>query len=295
MQRRILAVLVSAAAFLAPAGSAAASSGEHGHGGTRTTAPAPISHSATRSRPATSRVVATIAPVGYVGRVLAGLDTRHHPTQLVNLACSGETAASMVAGGHCDIYPTGSQLDEAVAYLEAHPGRTSVITVDIGANDVQRCLAGGSIDVACIQAGMAAVHDNLRRHLRPAPRRGAAGEDRRAQLLRPVPRRLAPRPDRPGPRHELARPRRPAQHRDQAGRQARPGRARGRRQGVPLAHVAHGDRPDLRLGAEERPARLHLDVDVRRSATSTPTTAGMPSSRPRSWPASTATTARPRP
>ncbi len=161
MQRRILAVLVSAAAFLAPAGSAAASPGEHGHGGEH--------HRTTTYLALGDSLAAGYQPGrgddrtgGYVGRVLAGLDTSHRPTELVNLACSGETAASMVAGGHCDIYPMGSQLDEAVAYLEAHPGRTSVITVDIGANDVQRCLAGASIDTVCIASGMAAVHTNLR-------------------------------------------------------------------------------------------------------------------------------------
>jgi lysophospholipase L1-like esterase len=160
MQRRILAVLVSAAAFLAPTGSAAASSGDHVHGGhgPRTTTYLALGDSlAAGYQPGRG----DDRTGGYVGRVLAGLDSPRHPVELVNLACSGETAASMVSGGHCDLYPAGSQLAQAVAYLRAHPGRTKVITVDIGANDVQRCLAGGAIDAACIQAGMAAVHTSL--------------------------------------------------------------------------------------------------------------------------------------
>jgi lysophospholipase L1-like esterase len=160
MQRRILAVLVSAAAVLAPAGSAAASSGDHAHGGhgPRTTTYLALGDSlAAGYQPGRG----DNRTGGYVGQVLAGLDSPRHPAELVNLACSGETAASMVSGGHCDIYPAGNQLAQAVAYLRAHPGQTKVITVDIGANDVQRCLAGGTIDTVCIQAGMAAVHTNL--------------------------------------------------------------------------------------------------------------------------------------
>ena len=38
-------------------------------------------------------------------------------------------------------YAAGSQLDAAVAFLEAHPGQVAFITIDIGANDlVERCL-----------------------------------------------------------------------------------------------------------------------------------------------------------
>ena len=38
-------------------------------------------------------------------------------------------------------YAAGSQLDAAVAFLQAHPGQVAFITIDIGANDlVARCL-----------------------------------------------------------------------------------------------------------------------------------------------------------
>jgi len=160
MQRRILAVLVSAVTLLAPAGSAVASTGHHDAGshGPRPSAYLALGDSlAAGYQPG----LGDNKTGGYVGQVLAGLGTREHPAALVNLSCSGETAASMVAGGHCDTYPAGSQLAQAVAYLHAHPGRTKVITVDIGANDVQRCVSAAGIDTTCIQAGMAAVHANL--------------------------------------------------------------------------------------------------------------------------------------
>ncbi len=171
MQRRILAVLASAVVLLAPGAAAP----------TATAAPGAASQPAQSvsgpehrpdGRAATylalgDSLAAGYQPGkgddktgGYVGQVLSVLRQRHPSTQLVNLACSGETAASMVAGDHCT-YPEGSQLAAAVAYLTAHRGRVPVVTVDIGANDVQRCVSGAGVDMGCIQTGMAAVTTDL--------------------------------------------------------------------------------------------------------------------------------------
>jgi lysophospholipase L1-like esterase len=68
----------------------------------------------------------------------------------------------MVSGGVC-AYDEGSQLDQALEFLHAHGRYTRVVTVQIGANDVQRCVNRTTlaIDPACIQAGMADVATNL--------------------------------------------------------------------------------------------------------------------------------------
>ena len=43
----------------------------------------------------------------------------------------------MITGKHSPChYAAGSQLDAAVAFLEAHPGQVAFITIDIGANDL---------------------------------------------------------------------------------------------------------------------------------------------------------------
>ncbi len=67
---------------------------------------------------------------------------KSHGTQTyINMACSGETTTSMI-DGLCPLailrkYPyIGSQLLAAVAYLRAHPGEVSPVTLDIGANDI---------------------------------------------------------------------------------------------------------------------------------------------------------------
>ncbi|HEX9064122.1 MAG TPA: SGNH/GDSL hydrolase family protein [Streptosporangiaceae bacterium] len=61
--------------------------------------------------------------------------------RLVKLGCPGETTTTMVHGGICR-YPAGSQLRQATRFLRAHRGRTALVTIDIGANDVNSCVLG---------------------------------------------------------------------------------------------------------------------------------------------------------
>jgi lysophospholipase L1-like esterase len=99
---------------------------------------------------------------GYTGPVLDAIQASTPKTRLVNLACSGETTTTMVSGGRC-AYDEGSQLDQALEFLHAHGKYTRVVTVQIGANDVQRCVSRSplSVDVPCVQAGLTAVATNL--------------------------------------------------------------------------------------------------------------------------------------
>jgi lysophospholipase L1-like esterase len=79
---------------------------------------------------------------------------------LVKLGCIGETSTTMVQGGHCDNYPLGSsQLDAAVSFLQTH--QVALVTIDIGANDVDGCVSPTAIDTSCIQKGFQSVGANL--------------------------------------------------------------------------------------------------------------------------------------
>ena len=81
---------------------------------------------------------------------------------LVNLGCPGETTASMINGGECDIYTSGSQLSDAEAFLKANASNIGLITIDIGVNDVLSCVnSGGSIDATCVVQQQAQVTANL--------------------------------------------------------------------------------------------------------------------------------------
>ena len=95
---------------------------------------------------------------GYVGGVLDAVRTATPKTKLVNVACSGETVVTMVSGGRCT-YEEGTQLEQAVEFLHAHRRTTRLVTIDIGANDVQRCVSRNplGIDLVCIQQGLGDV------------------------------------------------------------------------------------------------------------------------------------------
>jgi lysophospholipase L1-like esterase len=86
----------------------------------------------------------------------------HGALQLVKLGCPGETTTSMLtgAGSPCS-YPQGSQLAAALAFIKAHPGQVKLITIDIGANDVDGCLTGGTISESCVESGLASVEQEL--------------------------------------------------------------------------------------------------------------------------------------
>ncbi|HEX8728864.1 MAG TPA: SGNH/GDSL hydrolase family protein [Ktedonobacterales bacterium] len=101
----------------------------------------------------------------------ANLNTKSQPisTEIVNLACAGETTATMINGGcvgqfaHHGSY-TGAQLQAALAFLRdpRHQGRVSPITLEVGANDVlvdfdaQTCTVGSGFD-----ADLARMDSNL--------------------------------------------------------------------------------------------------------------------------------------
>src|SRR5215467_9809985 len=82
----------------------------------------------------------------------------------VNFGCPGESTETFI-GGHCIWTETGhelhdafsgSQLQAAIVFLEAHPGQVSPITLTLWGNDFPKlldpCTANGLISPACIQA-----------------------------------------------------------------------------------------------------------------------------------------------
>lgn len=97
---------------------------------------------------------------GYADDVLAAIQGERPKTKLRNLGCAGENVATFIDGGRCE-YEEGSQLEQALQFLHAHGERTRVITVTIGANDVVGCVLGGTVDEACLAAGMARVSERL--------------------------------------------------------------------------------------------------------------------------------------
>jgi lysophospholipase L1-like esterase len=88
--------------------------------------------------------------------------------RLVKLGCPGETTGTLLNGGICGYSgdqrtsltgDAGNQLAAALTFLQEHPGRVKLITIDIGANDLNPCVVLGSIPAvaACAQPVIATV------------------------------------------------------------------------------------------------------------------------------------------
>jgi lysophospholipase L1-like esterase len=75
---------------------------------------------------------------GYAEQLLALLQERDPSLRLVKLGCGGATTTDMIYGSDdpsC-AFPRKTQLAEAVAFLQAHRRSVSLVTIDIGANDL---------------------------------------------------------------------------------------------------------------------------------------------------------------
>jgi lysophospholipase L1-like esterase len=109
---------------------------------------------------------------GYANDLLAIERHRVQNLRLVQLGCGGETTTSMLTGHgnnanarllHCD-RAGGSQEAAAERFLRTHhrPGEVPLVTVDIGANDVDGC---GTVPVnqvaSCVMTGLANINHNL--------------------------------------------------------------------------------------------------------------------------------------
>jgi lysophospholipase L1-like esterase len=98
---------------------------------------------------------------GYVDVFAARLRTIAPKIRLVNYGCPGESTKTFVGGG-CpgrgdvkglhDAFK-GSQLDAALAFLRAHPGQVSPITLTLWGNDLDELAGACKGNFACIQAG----------------------------------------------------------------------------------------------------------------------------------------------
>jgi lysophospholipase L1-like esterase len=108
---------------------------------------------------------------GYPDQLYAALHPNDPKLQLVKLGCGGESTQSMIVGSldpsvgsscgppdfYLHRYPHKTQLAEAVAFLHAHQSHVSLVTIDIGGNDV---LHGGG--VPAIEANLPVILKALR-------------------------------------------------------------------------------------------------------------------------------------
>ena len=107
---------------------------------------------------------------GYPDQLQDKLRRSDPDLRLAKLGCPGETTATLNNGGICGYRGDhrysltagkGTQLAAALAFLREHRGHVPLITIDVGANDLNSCISLGSISAVAACAG---------RRSRPPPR-----------------------------------------------------------------------------------------------------------------------------
>ena len=115
----------------------------------------------------------SIFSTGYVDALAGMLQEIRPGITTVNYGCTGETSFTFVQGGCLytsagfplhDSYD-GSQLSAALAFLHAHRGQVSPITINVGTNDLNGLRALCGSDVSCYFANGPAVLDNIATNL----------------------------------------------------------------------------------------------------------------------------------
>jgi lysophospholipase L1-like esterase len=98
---------------------------------------------------------------GYVDDVAAWLRQSNPGLQVVKLGGTG-TTRSLIGGAPVNpAYGSGSQLAQARRLLAAHQGQTVLVTVNVGDNDVERCITSTRIATACVNRALATVAANI--------------------------------------------------------------------------------------------------------------------------------------
>ena len=192
MTRRIRAAVAAAAIAVGVAalpGVAAASTTSHAGAVAATTAAAPhyylaLGDSLSQGMQPDLNGVTRDTNQGYANYLLEIERARIHNLRLVQLGCGGETTTSMLTGHgneanaralHCD-RTGGSQLTAAERFLRAHhsPGEVPLVTVDIGANDVDGCVTATDV-IGCVTHGLDAISKNVPKILHGIKQAAPAG------------------------------------------------------------------------------------------------------------------------
>jgi lysophospholipase L1-like esterase len=155
-----VATVVVAAAMAGGAPAVAAT-----HGATATTAHSfylSLGDSLAQGVQPNSQGVSVETKQGYPDQLFTALHLGNPTLKLVKLGCPGETTGTMINGGICS-YSTGSQLAQAAAFLASHRGHVQLVTIDIGANDLNPCLALTNITdiVECLEQVFPQIQANL--------------------------------------------------------------------------------------------------------------------------------------
>jgi GDSL-like Lipase/Acylhydrolase family len=111
-------------------------------------------------QPTASRPSGQPTDTGYANDLLTIERARWHDLQLVQFGCPGETTGTFMNGGDRCRTAGQTQLSQAVAFLHSHPN-TVLMTIDLGFNDIERCLAFHVVDQACLTQRLDLISQQL--------------------------------------------------------------------------------------------------------------------------------------
>ena len=126
---------------------------------------------------------------GYANDLVAYEAARGIDLELTQVGCPGETTTTMLNGeDHC-YGGDGTQLAAAMTFLSDHQDEQGIVTIDLGFNNVRRCLLRETDDEACVEKQLGNVRAELPLDREePEERGGSERHVRRSRSLRPVPR-----------------------------------------------------------------------------------------------------------
>ena len=111
-------------------------------------------------QPTAARPSGQPTDTGYANDLLTIERARWHDLQLVQFGCPGETTGTFMNGGDRCRSAGQTQLSQAVAFLHSHPN-TVLMTIDLGFNDIERCLAFHVVDQACLTQRLDLISQQL--------------------------------------------------------------------------------------------------------------------------------------
>jgi len=172
LKRLITGIALSVAVFAVPATAHASSTGLPGLGySSSATYYLALGDSLSVGVQPSPAGVDTPGSEGYPNQLYGLIRFTNPDLRLEQLGCSGETTTTMLNGGICSYSgdqrtsftgDVGNQASAALAFIAAHKGHVPLITLDDGANDLNPCLAKGTISgiEACLPAVLAAMAHN---------------------------------------------------------------------------------------------------------------------------------------
>lgn len=98
---------------------------------------------------------------GYANWLVAMASAKSVRLSLTQIGCPGESTLTLINGHNPCYKSVDTQLSDAVAYLRLHHNRDVLITVDMGFNNIVKCLANARVNSSCVARQLSQLDTQL--------------------------------------------------------------------------------------------------------------------------------------